>query len=193
MPFLFLTRVIQPGLLRKAVILNNKMLTRNQIESELSLAYLHAVAANEGFAVDVPHIDSDSVDAEICAKGKLDVTSKKQSPKIQVQLKATINALANINGDIAYPLPIKNYDDLRADTVLPRLLIILVLPQQQADWLIHHPDELILKKCAYYVNLKGLPASMNAGHETVYVPTANMLTPAALKDLMIKASKLEDL
>lgn len=56
------------------------MLTRNQIESELSLAYLHAVAANGGFAVDVPHIDSDSVDAEISAKGKLDVTSKKTVP-----------------------------------------------------------------------------------------------------------------
>lgn len=101
--------------------------------------------------------------------------------------------MANIDGDIAYSLSIKNYDDLRADTVLPRLLVVLVLPQSQVDWLIHHPDELILKKCAYYVNLKGLPESMNAGHETVYLPITNMLTPAALKDLMIKASKLEDL
>jgi Domain of unknown function (DUF4365) len=169
------------------------MLTRNQIESELSLAYLHAVAANEGFAVDVPHIDSDSVDAEICAKGKIDVTSTKHSPKIQVQLKATFNAEINENGEIPFSLSIKNYNDLRVDTVLPRLLIILVLPPEQINWLTHQHDKLILQKCAYYINLKGLPSSTNAGHQTVYVPVTNMLTSVALKDLMIKASKLEDL
>ncbi|MHB8260653.1 MAG: DUF4365 domain-containing protein [Bacteroidia bacterium] len=172
--------------------MEQNMLTRNQIESELSLAYLQAVAANEGFAVDVPHIDSDSVDAVIAGKGKVDVTSTKHSPKIEVQLKATFNAIVN-DGNIAYSLTIKNYDDLRVDTVLPRLLVLLVLPQQQIDWLIHQPDKLILQKCAYYLNLKGLPTSVNAGHQTVYIPTLNMLTPAALKDLMIKASKLEDL
>lgn len=47
------------------------MLTRNQIEAELSLAYLQAVAAVETFAVDIPHVDSDSVDAVISGKGKL--------------------------------------------------------------------------------------------------------------------------
>lgn len=169
------------------------MLTRNQIESELSLAYLHAVAANEGFAVDVPHIDSDSVDAEICAKGKIDNSSIKHSPKIQVQLKATFNPIINAQGVISYSLPIKNYDDLRVDTVLPRLLVLLVLPAVQTDWLTHQPDRLILQKCAYYINLKGLPVSNNAGHQTVHIPTVNMLTPTVLKELMIKASKLEDL
>jgi hypothetical protein len=41
------------------------MLTRNQIESELSLAYLQAVAARVAFSVDVPRVDSDSIDAVI--------------------------------------------------------------------------------------------------------------------------------
>ena len=45
-------------------------------QSELSLAYLHAVAAKVGFAVNVPHPDMDSVDAEVSAAGKVDVTSK---------------------------------------------------------------------------------------------------------------------
>jgi len=41
--------------------------------------------------------------------------------------------------------------------------------------------------------LKNLPASTNAGHQTVNIPSTNILTPAVLKSLMIKASKLEDL
>jgi hypothetical protein len=169
------------------------MLTRNQTESELSLAYLHAVSAKVAFAVDVPHVDSDSIDAIISAKGKVDPTSKLHSPRIEVQLKATINWAPNANGEIPFSLAIKNYDDLRVETALPRILVLFALPQQQVEWLIHHPDKLILQNCAYYLSLKGLPPSTNAGSETVYLPVLNMLTPDALKDLMLKASKMEDL
>lgn len=169
------------------------MLTRNQIEAELSLAYVQAVAATETFSVDVPRIDSDSVDVVISGKGKIHPSSLRHSPRIEVQLKASINAKPNGDGDIPFDLTIKNYDDLRAETMLPRLLILFVLPHQQVDWLIHQPDKLILQKCCYYLNLKGLPESTNSGHHRVYVPTANILTPSALKNLMIKASKLEDL
>lgn len=137
------------------------MLTRNQIESELSLAYLHAVAAKVGFAVDVPHIDSDSVDAVIAAKGKVDPTSIKHSPKIEVQLKASYNIAVLENDTISFSLSVKNYDDLRSDTMLPRILVLLALPQNKTDWLIHHPDKLVLQKCSYYVSLKGLPAITN--------------------------------
>lgn len=169
------------------------MLTRNQIESELSLAYLQAVAAVETFSVDVPHVDSDSVDAVISGKGKIDPSSLRYSPRIEVQLKASINAEPNGDGDIPFDMTIKNYDDLRAESLLPRLLIILALPKDKVDWLIHKPDMLILQKCCYYLNLKGKPASLNGGHQRVYVPMTNVLTPNALKALMIKASKLEDL
>ncbi len=169
------------------------MLTRNQIESELSLAYVQAVAAAETFAVDVPRIDSDSVDVIISGKGKIHLSSLKHSPRIEVQLKATINAKPNKNGDIPFDLTIKNYDDLRANTMLPRLLILLALPKKQTDWITHQPDKLILQNCCYYLNLKDQPASPNDGHQRVYVPTKNILTPTALKNLMIKASKLEDL
>lgn len=169
------------------------MLTRNQIEAELSLAYLQSVAAAVEFAVDVPRIDTDSVDAIISAKGKIDPTSLRQSPRIEVQLKASINARLNADGNIPFDLTIKNYDDLRADTMLPRLLVLLALPQNQLEWLIHQPDKLILQKCSYFLNLKGYPASVNEGHQRVYVPIANVLTPVALRELMVKASKLEDL
>jgi len=169
------------------------MLTRNQIEAELSLAYVQAVAAMEAFAVDVPHVDSDSIDAVISGKGKIDSSSLRYSPRIEVQLKASVNAHPNGNGDIPFDLTLKNYDDLRADTLLPRLLILLVLPQEHTDWLIHQPDQLILQKCCYYLSLKGFPTSSNSGHQRVYIPTTNVLTPTELKTLMIKASKLEDL
>jgi hypothetical protein len=99
------------------------MLTRNQIESELSLAYLQAVAARVAFSVDVPRVDSDSIDAVISAKGKIDATSKYYSPRIEVQLKATMQLLVNTDDKLSFKLTIKNYDDLRADTIYIPYLI----------------------------------------------------------------------
>lgn len=169
------------------------MLTRYQIESELSLAYLQAVAAKAAFAVDIPHIDHDSIDAVVSAKGLLATDSLKRSPRIEIQLKATVNAQENRSQQFPFSLPLKNYDELRADTVLPRLLVLLVLPKKDTEWLRHEPEMLILQRCAYYMSLKGLPHSANMGHETVYIPARNMLTPDSLHALMVKASKLEDL
>lgn len=169
------------------------MLTRNLKESELSLAYLHAVAASVKYAVDTPHIDADSIDATISAKGKITPTSIKHSPRIEVQLKASEKFEVNSDDEIAFSLPLKNYDDLRADTVLPRLLVIYDLHENESEWLVHSSDKLIMQKCAYYLNLKGLPASPNSGHQTVYIPKVNILSPDKLQELMIKASNLEDL
>jgi hypothetical protein len=96
------------------------MLTRNLIEAELSLAYLQVVAAIVSFSVDVPHQDLDSIDAIISGKGRIAPDSLAISPRIELQLKASINIQPNNNGEIPFDLSIKNFDDLRAGTMLPR-------------------------------------------------------------------------
>jgi hypothetical protein len=169
------------------------MLTRNQVESELSLAYLHAVAAEASFSVTVPHIDSDGVDAIVAGKGYLLPESSSYSPRIEVQLKASFNAAPNDEGKIPFVLSGKNYEELRAKTMVPRLLVLLALPADRLQWLIHEPERLILQKCAYFLNLKGLPARPDVESPTVYLPIVNMLTSVSLTELMIRASKLEDL
>ena len=171
----------------------NSMLTKYQIESELSLAYLHAVAAKAGYAIDVPAIDNDSVDAIISARGRVDTDSIAKSPKIDVQLKATINWAVNNRKEIPYKLNLKNYNELRGNTMVPRLLVLLCLPSMPVDWLIHHQNMLIMQNCAYYLNLKNYPESNNTQKQTVYFPVKQRLSPKSLKRLMLKASKYQDL
>lgn len=169
------------------------MLTRNQVESELSLAYLHAVAAEASFSVTVPHIDSDGVDAIVAGKGYLTPESSRYSPRIEVQLKASFNVATNDTGEIPFVLSGKNYEELRVKTMIPRLLVLFALPVDRLQWLVHEPERLILQKCAYFLNLNGLPARPDVDSPTVYVPIVNMLTPVSLRELMIRASKLENL
>lgn len=166
------------------------MLTENRIKEEISLAYVLAVAATKKFATELTRVDADSVDATIRYNGRLDKDSTLHSPEIKLQLKATSNPVIR-DGNIHFPLPIKNYNDLRLRSTTPRLLVVLCMSNDPEDWLTHSPDELVLKKCAYFCNLLGLPISSNETSVTVKIPMTNLFSPDVIHTLMIKSSKEE--
>ncbi|MDD3287653.1 MAG: DUF4365 domain-containing protein [Alphaproteobacteria bacterium] len=153
---------------------------------ELSVAYVHAVASHCGYDANRPQVDHDSVDIII-------KSSAGKKPSIDVQLKATTKIGANGPDSFSFPLPIKNYDDLRGDNINPRILIVLCMPSQQDDWIMHTTDELALRKCAYWVSLRGLPDTTNKESVSINIPAANAFSPQALNDLMQKADRREDL
>lgn len=169
------------------------MLTENKIKEEISLAYVLAVAATKGFSTEITRVDIDSVDATIKYNGYLDPEfSILYSPEIKLQLKATSSP--NLRGEfIHFPLPIKNYNDLKARSGTPRLLVVLCLTEEKENWLKHSPDELVLKKCAYFLNLKGYPDTDNDTSVTVKIPLENLFSPELVYDLMLKTSKEEEL
>jgi len=168
------------------------MLTDNDIREQLSYAYVHAVASRVGFGCDCPKMDRDSVDATLSARGRLTPESVLLSPKIDVQLKAT--ACPSLQDDsFSFRLKMKNYDDLRVEsTHLPRLLVVLTLPEDAGQWLKHTEDALILRRCAYWHNLKGAPAS-NGKTQTVRISRYNLFSPEALRFLMIRVSQQKEI
>ena len=147
---------------------------------QFSLAYIRAIASVGGYQVGRPEPDVDSVDGILLA-------SFGTRPRIDFQAKATSQALL-LNGVIHFPLPVKNYDDLRANTRTPRLLIVLVMPGDNAVWLTQTADELCLRRCAYWLSLAGRPAVPNARTVTVQIPTANMFDRTQLDGLMSRAN-----
>ena len=125
------------------------MLSENDIKEELSYAYVHAVAARAGFSCELIRKDRDSVDLHVCARGQLDPESSVSSPAIALQVKASvIDPLPD--GSFDFRLTMKNYDDLRRRSLVPRILVVLAMPSDPADWLRLSEDELVLKRCAYY-------------------------------------------
>jgi hypothetical protein len=168
------------------------MLGDNKIKEEINLAYILAIAGSNGFITEFTRVDVDSIDVTIKISGKLSEDSILSSPEIKIQLKATSNADIKDN-NIHFPLPKKNYDDLRARCANPRLLVVLCLPELKTDWLSHSSDELVLKKCAYYLSIKDYPDSSNETSVTVKIPLENVFSPTSLFEMMLKTSKQEDL
>jgi hypothetical protein len=164
------------------------MLTESLRKCELSIAYLHTVCAKCGFAISEPRIDNDSVDVMITVNGKIHPDSIRYSPMVHVQLKATTDWEMK-NGKFSYFLKLKNYEDLTAYCAVPKILIVLCLPKNEEEWVHHSVDHLILRKCAYWLSLKGAPPTTNESGETVHLQ--DVFTPDVLKDILIKISKEE--
>lgn len=168
------------------------MLTENQIKEHLSLSYAKAVATIAGFSVEPISADMDSVDVSIRAKGKLAAESLLESPVLDIQLKATQNW--DIQGnEFKFKLSVKNYTELSQNTLVPRLLVVLLLPKNQDDWFIQTSDSLCLKKCAYYHNLKDAQKTNNQDNITVTISTNCVFTPNKLLEIMTSISKRQSI
>jgi len=170
-------------------------LSANDIESELSYAYLHAVAAKASVACKIGsrHDDNAGVDAELTGWGPFPAGGYREEVDIKVQLKATTRALVQRDGLISYNLQgIARYDDLRCAAIsTPRILVVLFLPDNREEWLIQNDEALSLRKCAYWVSLRGAAPSSNKSAQTVYLPVKQRFDVMGLKTLMGAISRNE--
>ncbi|OZB55354.1 MAG: hypothetical protein B7X35_09125 [Halothiobacillus sp. 14-56-357] len=186
------TKLYTPSTNQDFMLTMGPLSTQN-IESELSYAYLHAVAAHASVACKVSgrHDDNAGVDAELTAWGPFPSGGYRQEVDVKVQLKATVQSPILVDDSISYSLSgIGRYNDLRAETVsTPRILVVLFLPANSADWLTHSDEALSLRKCAYWVSLRGAPGSENKTAQTVYLPRSQQFDPSGLRDLMDQISQ----
>jgi hypothetical protein len=167
------------------------MLSPNSIKQEISYIYIHTLATRFGYSLEGIRIDMDSVDVTICGKGRIEGSKGiLLSPKIDVQLKATKQECSD--DSIALSLPKKNYDDLRANTMVPKILVVLFLPVEK-DWFDFDEEKISLYGRGFWKSLRGLGESENRTSETIYMTQSQRLTDKTIQELMIAAANREDL
>jgi Domain of unknown function (DUF4365) len=143
-------------------------------------AFLTSTAARAGCAAVRPDVDDDSVDWTLSCR------LAPRRPKLDVQMKSTTTAHAR-GGVIRYSLKRKNYDDLiLTELTAPRILILVLLPADIARWMNLTVNRLVLRRCAYWLSLRGDPETENDAYVTVHVPTANLFDDRSLTDMMIR-------
>ncbi|MCP3135854.1 DUF4365 domain-containing protein [Pyxidicoccus xibeiensis] len=168
------------------------MLGPNDIKEQLSLAYIHAVASRAGCSVEKVGVDRDSIDLKLCARGQFVDDAALTSPELAVQLKAT--ARASLTEDtLSFVLSKKNYDDLVAHSLVPRILVVFVMPEDEAQWFTLTPESLILRRCAYWHSLRGEPRTANGTAQTVHLSRQRLFTHDTLRELLMKVAREEAL
>lgn len=160
-------------------------MTLNEQKEQFSYAYVRAVAAVARVTVTKPEIDDDSVDLMLKLKS---LGGPVRSPQIDAQVKCTGNANVAVD-HVAFPLKLKNYHELRGtDFLVPRLLIVVTVSDALADWLNHTEHELALRRCGYWMSLRGFPDVPNQDTVTVRIPRTQHFTVTALGDMMARVA-----
>lgn len=161
--------------------MSDHLLSLNDREEALSLAYTAAVAAIAGYVTSKQDFDRDSVYIQIRAGGAM-------RPSLDIQLKATAYlGDADSSGILRYALKRRNYDLLIQPVQVPRVLVVLSLPSEEAQWLNITVEQLVIRNCAYWASLAGFPETDNTASVTVPIPTSNQFDVGGLKALMAKA------
>lgn len=157
----------------------------NLRKSQFSEAYIRALASVAGCSVAKPEPDYDSEDLVLSARLG---DTKIHSPKLAIQIKCS-SVLEKQPSGIAFPLPIRNYDDLRPENLaIPRILAVVEVPDgdNADDWLEYSADRLCLRGAAFWVSLFGYKATRNEVKVTVHLPVDQRLTAQSLKTMMVK-------
>lgn len=153
------------------------LLTSTDEEEALSRVYVQAVAVRAGYVTGTCELDRDGVDLRIHAGGDM-------RPTLDLQLKATVNLKKATDGFFHFPLKQRNYDLLRIDTQTPRLLVVLDLPAERGDWMTITEEELVLRRCAFWLSLAGYEEKPNRSSVTVHIPPENRFDIEGLRALM---------
>ena len=152
------------------------MMPDNLIKEELSLAYVQAVTARSGHDLTVRRVDYRGID------GTVENPLLRGVNRVDFQLKST--TVYNIRDtDIMYDLRVDNYNLLVSERDIPRVFILFIMPRDETQWLVQSPDELCLRRCAYWRSLMGEDPSNNRSTVRIPVPQANVFDQNGLRDV----------
>lgn len=162
---------------------------------DMSEAYLRALCAANGYTIEKREHDNDGVDIGLVCRGKVADDSILESTELRIQLKSSYAKITvQEDGSITYKLEVKNYKSLiSTQRMIPLILVVFHMPSEETQWIEQTADWLKIKKCAYWISLKGRPDTNNTDIITVKIPAENILTKDTLNAIMHKISRTEEL
>jgi hypothetical protein len=167
-------------------------MTRGHRQEALSRAYVQAVAARAGVLCSRPDPDY-GIDLSLRTVETHGRRYSDTSVQLDLQLKSTTRASVTAS-EALYDLEVDAFNYLRNPAAFcPRILLVLVLPADEVDWLSQSPEELVIRHCAYWRSLKGFPATAATKTTRVVIPLANVFSVEAVQTLLQRVKERREL
>ena len=152
------------------------MMPDNLIKEDLSQAYVQAVTSSSGHDLNITRKDYRGID------GTIENPSIWGVNRVDFQLKATTDY--EFRGtDVIYDLRVENYNRLVEERDIPRVLILFIMPNDETEWLAQSPDQLCLRRCAYWKSLMGETRSTNNRQVRISIPRVNVFDQGGIRDM----------
>jgi hypothetical protein len=165
------------------------MMTSAHRQEALCRAYVLAVAAQAGVGT-TTHTPDYGIDLSLRAiepKGQL-----REDSGVQLDLQLRSTTRANVSAtEVKYDLDVRTYGFLGGSCPVPRVLVVLVLPEDEGQWLSQSPEELVLRHCAYWLSLRGAPATTASSSIRVSIPREQVFSVQAVQALLSRLARGE--
>lgn len=162
----------------------------SNVKSNLSLAYVRAIAAKLNFAFQEASRDIDSLGIDCCILNKGVGSANKYSMggEIKLQVKAFSRSSTSMYRETDSQIEYKLNNELIPNAPI-FYLVVVELPEEENfdEWLQVKPDHLILKKCAYFIRIK---ETVKAGF--IKIPKSNRFSTETLPNMFITVTNKED-
>lgn len=163
-----------------------------QQKEDLHISYITALCSVAGISYDIQRHDDDSTDGIIKKRIMLPDGGFYDS-QLRIQLKSTSSeSQYTDNGNyISYKLKVKNYNDLCTPSTTPIILALLILPEDESEWVKWSAEELLIKGCMYWADFSAQEQSNNVGTVTVRLEKDNVINQESLLSILDKIAKEE--
>jgi hypothetical protein len=154
------------------------MIPTNQRQEALSRGYVQLVAARAGLICLTIEQDFgfDMILRAVETRGQQVWDS---GPQIDLQVRSTTRAERR-NSEVLYDLDVRTYRILR-DVAQhgPCILVLVVLPEEEAQWVRQSEQELTLRRCAYWASFRDAPPTENESDPRNHPASERLLAEAA--------------
>lgn len=154
-------------------------------KEEISMSYLSMVCAHAGIDFERMTHDADSTDVILKKLIVLD-DGRWHNALIRLQLKATSSSetYSETADQLRYRLRVKNYNELCTPGTTPAYLALLILPEDEKDWLYWTPEELRTRGRMYLWSPEGEVLSENSETVNVLIDKANRVDETLLNRVL---------
>jgi hypothetical protein len=162
------------------------MMTREHRQEMLSRAYVQTIAAKAGVLCSKPDPDY-GIDLSLRGVEARGPRLRDTGVQVDLQLRSTMRARVTAT-EVTYDLEVTSYNDLRVSPKgAPRILVVVVLPDNEEEWVSQSANELCLRRCAYWTSLEGLPETGAKTTIRITIPASNVFSAGAVTALMEQA------
>jgi hypothetical protein len=168
------------------------MMTRQHRQEALSRAYVQAIAACCGLNYSTRALDY-GLDVSLHEITRRRGRFAESGGHLDIQLKSTTSAEVG-ETQVRYDLEVNAYDTLQASNILvPRILVLVVLPREEREWVRVSEDGLIIRRCGYWMSLLGEPATTASRTIRLAIPRSNLFSVDGLQGIVTRLRKGEHL
>ena len=167
------------------------MISTNHMK-DIHISYISALCASAGISYDTQRHDDDSTDGIIKKRIQLsDALSFDASLRIQLKSTHSHSLYDEEDEVIKYALKTKNYNDLCRKATTPIILGLLILPEDDSEWVQCNLEELLIKGRMYWADFSSSHESTNKNTVTVSIPKTNIVNQDFLLEALSKIAKDE--